>query len=573
LSRRARTPEFLGWSLLGAAVLGSAAVLFWLGRGLTFAYDEFAWLEIGGLSALHNFFHPYGGHLIVLPYYVFRGMLELFGASYTAFSIVQVIGLSLVAVLVYIYCRRRIGPLLALAPPIVLLFIGGSYPVLLEPMIGIQFLAAVLPGFAAVVVLELEDRRWDVAACVLLCLSLAGFSESVPFVIGAALVVALSPNWKRRLWILAIPILGYAYWRHWAAQFESTGIVASNIPLLPAYFVDALAVFAAAIFGAVAHVGAGPWSEIRLSGYRSEWLWKGIAFTIAELIAIAVGIWALMRRGPIPRTLWPALGMLAALCAELGVILAPGRTAAEPRYLYAGAMLLMLVVVELLRGVRTTRLTVAIAAALTLLAVGGNVARFRDAREFLDDYTHEARADMTVIRLAGLNGDQALTPNIDLPYSVPGGLILNSGPWLLVEERYGSQAYSVAELQAQSEAVREEADRVATRSLRLKPKPAPALPRSGCRTLAPGAAGAALALPPGGATLESTAPAELSLRRWASDFSVELKPLEPGSPQALTIPADAARVPWRLRIEGGGKVSVCGPTQRQAQSVPQSGSE
>jgi hypothetical protein len=557
LTRPLRNPELVGWFLISAAIVAAALLVFRLERGLTFGWDEFVWLEIGGFAPIDQLWHPYGGHLIVVPYLLFRGVLDVFGASFAAFSVVQVLLLSFAALLLYVYGRRRVGPLLALPPPVVLLFLGGAYPVLMEPMIGIQFLSALVPGLAAIVVLEREDQLGDIAACALLCLALASFSEALPFLLGAIVSVALSPDRWRRVWVVAIPVLAYGGWRLWASQFESAGVIGSNVPLLPAYFVDALAVYSTAALGMFPIVGTGPWSLIKIDGLDFTLFCEGIVLMLIELLAVGAAVWALRRRGPIPRTLWPALAMLLTLWVELGVILIPGRTAAEPRYLYAGVLLMMLVVLELARGVRTTRVTLAIASALVVAALVGNAARFHDSRQFMVDYSTHAQADMAVIELAGKKGDQALTPNLGLPYAVSSGLVLNSGPWLLVVERYGSVAYSVPELRRQAEDVRVEADRVAVRSLRLRLDAAPGWRAGGCRRVS--AAGSSdLVLPRGGAMLSASGDgATISVRRWGDRFAVQLGDLGAGRVAALRIPADRSAVPWRVQLDPTGPIEVC----------------
>jgi len=546
--------------LLGAAIAIAATLVFWLQRGLTFGWDEFVWLEIGGFASLEQMLHPYGGHLIVVPYLIFRGVLELFGMSFSAFAVVQVVLLSLGALLLYVYGRRRVGPLLALAPALILLFLGGSYPVLLEPMIGIQFLAASVPGLAAIVFLEREDLPGDVAASTLLCLAMAGFSEALPFLVGAVVSVALSPGRGRRAWVVAIPILAYGGWRFWAAQFESTGVITSNIAPLPAYFSDALAVWGTAAFGLFKLVGPGPWTYLRFGFNDPSYVVKGVLLVLAELAAIGVAVWLLRRRGPIPRTLWPAVTMLLVLFVELGVILTPGRTAAEPRYLYIGVLLMLLVVIELMRGVKTTRASLAIVFGLTAVALVFNGFRFGESRDFLLDFSRHARADMAAIELAGKDGDQAFTPNQQLSKVVSGGLVLSSGSWLLTVERYGSVAYSVPELRAQSEDVRVEADRVAMRSLRLRLEGA-AGPRQGCRRLGAAASGN-LVLPRGGAVLVANGDTEVTGRRWADGLSVDFGELRAGKAALLQIPPDAADVPWRAHLEPPGPLSVCAASPR-----------
>lgn len=558
LTGRLRNPDRVGWLLMAGAILVAAALVFWLERGLTYGWDEFVWLEHAGLApSLRTLFHPYGGHLIVFPYLIWRGVLEVFGESFTAFAVIQVIGLSLLATLLYVYSKRRIGPILALAPALAMLFLGGAYPVLLEPMIGIQFLAALVPGLAAIVMLEREDRLGDGAACALLCLALAGFSEAVPFLVGATVAILVGRNRSRRIWVVAVPVVAYAAWRLWAAKYESAGILYSNVPFLPAYFADALAVYTSAIFGLSPLIGSGPWSSLRLNGFAFEYLSAGVVFTALDVLAVAAAVWLLKRRGTIPRTLWPPLAIMLALWVELGIVLIPGRTAAEPRYLYAGVLVLLLVVVEMLRGVRTTRATVTVALVLTVAAVAGNLARFHDARQMLDAIQKEERAGMAVIELAGQNGDQAFTPNLNAPLLVPGAFDLNVGPWLQVVDRYGSPADSIPQLQSQSEDVREQADVLAVKLLGLRLAPASGTPARSCRRIGVGDGPTELTLPRGGAVLRPREDSAVALRRWSDEFAAGLGSVRGGRAVTLAIPADASQVPWRLSFAAGGPVEVC----------------
>lgn len=570
MTGRLRNPNVAGWLLMVGAMVAAACLIFWLERGLIYGWDEFIWLEMAGLAPdAQALFHPYGGHLIVFPYAIWRAMLELFGEDFTAFSIVQVAGLSLLASLLYVYAKRRIGPILALAPAITMLFLGSAWAVLLEPMIGIQFLAALVPGLAAVVMLERNDRLGDAAACGLLVLALMGFSEAVPFLIGAIVAVLVGPDWKRRLWVVVVPAVAYGAWRLWAAKYEPTGLLYSNIPFLPAYFTDALAVFTSAIFGLGPLVGSGPWTTIRLQTFDIGYLSEGVVFTVIELLAIGTAIWMLRRRGPIPRTLWPPLAILLAFWVELGVVLVPGRTAAESRYLYAGVLVLLLVVVEMLRGVKTTRVTVTVALALTGAAVVGNLARFHEGRQTLDAIQKEARADMAVIELAGKDGDPTFTPNLRAPYLVPGALDLNVGPWLQVVDRYGSPADSIPQLRSQSEDVREQADTLAMKLLGLRLADASAAGGRRCRRIGAAGGPTEAILPPGGAIVKAERDSGVALRRWSDEFAARLGDVHAGQPATLAIPPDASDVPWRLSVTAGGSLEVC-PVRRGRTGSPPS---
>jgi hypothetical protein len=559
LSARLRNQETIGWLVLALATAVATAFVFWLQRGLTWGWDEFFWLENSGLTDLSQWLHPYGGHLIVVPYILYRLVLEVGGASYGAFAIVQVVGLDLAALLVYIYSKRRIGPLLGLTPAIVLLFLGSAWAPVLEPLIGIQFLCAIVPGLAAIVLLEHESRWGDIGACLLLCLALAGFSEGAVFLAGAIVSVAVSPRWRQRLWIVIVPALLYGGWRIWASQFEATGIVVSNIPLIPTYFVDAFAVFGNATFGIAPLVGTGPWTAIRLVGYQLTLLSEAIVFTIVEALVVWFAIRHLRRRrGGVARTFWPMLAMLLAYWVELGLILVPGRTAAESRYTYLGVMLLLLIAVEVLRGIKATYLTVAVAAALAFAAAFGNLARFHEGRAYLDLISAREKADMTVIDLAGTNANPWFSPYVDALYIVPPPLTLNVGPWQLLSQRYGSSGDSIAELRSQGEGIRNEADLLSIKlqKLRLVPAQGPLL---GCRTVdAATAMAGTTPLARGGATIVSDADVEVWVRRWAQETPSPVGSLIAGQPARLRIPPDHAGAgnPWYLGA-GSGPIRVC----------------
>ena len=544
---------------MAGALVVAAAFIFWLQRGLTFIWDEFVWMENAGLRDPGFYLQPYGGHLIALPYLIYKAVLELFGTSYTAYSIIAVSGLSATAALVYVYAKRRLGPILALAPAIALLALGSSWEVVLQPMVTIQFLAAIVPALGGILLVERDERRADVAACVLFCLALTGFDQALAFIAGAIVAIALSPNWKRRIWVVAIPLFGYALWHIWASRFGPTIVQLSNIPLLPIYFVDALAAVSNALVGTVPLVAPGPWSLLRLERSDINVISEGVVFMVLEVLVICGAVWLLRQRGPIPKTFWPAAAMLVALFAEMGLVFEPGRTPFENRYLYSGALLLLLVLVEVFRGVKTTPITVAVAFALTFVAVFGNLPQFREGRQILDAYQKLARADMAVIQLAGRNGNQQFDPNTDAPELTPRGMWTVTGAWREVVDRFGSVANSIPELRRQPEQVRRSADGVAAIALELElAKAAVADPRRCHRVSAPSGIPVEIALPSGGAILKPNGPTEVALRRWADEFTVGLGTVRQGEAAMLRIPPDPATgVPWRLRFPQSDSVGVC----------------
>ena len=84
-------------------------------------------------------------------------MFEVFGiGSYLPYRLAAIILALLCAALFYSIARRRIGSLLALAPTILLLFLGSGWEELITGM-RIPSLFAIASGLAAILLLERED--------------------------------------------------------------------------------------------------------------------------------------------------------------------------------------------------------------------------------------------------------------------------------------------------------------------------------------------------------------------------------------------------------------------------------
>jgi hypothetical protein len=83
--------------------------------------------------------------------------------------------LLIVAVLLFVYVRRRLGPWPAVMAAALLLFVGPAWQDILWPF-EIGFVGSALFGLAMLLALDRGDRRGDLAACAFLAIS-AGFSS------------------------------------------------------------------------------------------------------------------------------------------------------------------------------------------------------------------------------------------------------------------------------------------------------------------------------------------------------------------------------------------------------------
>jgi hypothetical protein len=556
-----RKPERAGWIILGAAMVASVVFLFWLQRDLAYADDSFNWLALSGIGNNKVLIEPYGGHLILTPLLAFKLILEIAGSGYTAMGVVQVALLLALSALTYEYGKRRVGPLLALPGGIIVLFLGSSWNIFLQPMIGIQFLFALVPGLAALLALEREDRGGDIACCLLLVLSILGFEMGMAFVAGAAVAIAFRGDRWRRAWIVLAPVIVYGAWKIWASKYPSEGLHISNLIWLPAYAVDSIGVVVVSLFGLFFWVAPAQFTSLHLEGWNLNRFGEGMVLLVFEVLA---GFWLirrLRRRGSLPASFWVAVAVLVVLWAEQALALSPERTPGEIRYVLPDTVAFLLVAFELARGVRATRMALAVAAALTVAAVVGNLPRFQEGRDILAEYSPPTNAAIAVMVLGGSHIVPTFSPAANAPEAFPGGRgpFIAAGTIQEIAAKYGSPGFSVAELIGQPEWVRRSADIVAAHALEVHTVPAEGA-AEGARAaqchLEPGA-GESVTVPRGGGILVAKNPSPLLARRFGAEFSIEVGTVEAGAPMALTIPADSAAVPWRVQAPESGGLTAC----------------
>jgi len=550
-----RSEQQIAWVILGGAMAVAVAFLFWIQRDLAFDGDAFNWIMLSTLGSAKAVVEPYGGHLILTPMLIYKAVLTVAGDSYTALGIVQVALLLILSGLIYEYGRRRLGPLLALPAAIVILFLGSSSNVLMQPMLGIQFLCALVPGLAGLLALERGDRRGDIAACVFFSLAAVGFEMGLAFAFGGAVGIALRDDRWRRAWIVAIPFAIYGVWRIWALQYGESGADLSNLPWIPAYAVDNLGVIGASLFGLFFWVGHGQLTYLKLVGFDFSHLGTGLVLLTAELFAAVLVIRRMLQRGPIPPTFWVAVAVLVAIWLEQGLALAPNRTPGEVRYVFPDTVAFLLIALECARGIRPTRLALIGATALTLAAVVGNMPRFKEGRDILVEYTTSARAAMAAMELDGASMRPGFNPATEAAEAFVPGRETYIGPESLAALRaeYGRFGYSLPELRSRPEEERRTADIVAARGMGLAPVSTRAA-GSECGTSGPAGT---IKLPRDGAVLRTQRRSPLLLRRFADNYAAEIGQLQPGVPVAVRIPRDASGIAWHAYAPNGGRLAAC----------------
>jgi hypothetical protein len=332
----------------------------------------------------------------------------------------------------------------------------------------------------------------------------------------------------------------YAAWWVWALRFHEGLVHLGNLLIVPGFIASSLAAVTAAVTGVGLDLGPGPVSL----ALTPSW-----GYVIAPIAGVAFAV--RLVRGRIPRFVWIALAVLLAYWLELALGFAPeGRTPLESRYLFPGAVLVLLVAAAALEGVRIPRPATVAIFAVGAVGVLTNRKQLDNAEQFFRDDAPRARTTLGAIEVS----HGAVLPNYrpgaqpQLAGSVPAHLPVQAGPYLQAVDRFGSYAFSAPELLQQDPALREDADRVLASAERLSLRPAGDALARRCVEVP---VGTVRELPPGEFRLEAREPTEVRLGRFAPGYPVHLGELSPRQPVMLSIPHDADARPWRVAVDGG----------------------
>jgi len=533
--------------LLAAAIAVSAGLLIELGSDLTFLLDEWDFLLHRTGHGLGVLLEPHNEHPVIAPLLIWKAIQATIGIdSVTPYVVASTAAFVTSVALLFVYLRRRVGPWLALAGAVAVLFLGAAWEDLLLPF-QIGYFGSMACGLGTLLALERRDSAGDRLACALLVLALTFSSLGLAFVAGAALEVGLRDDRRRRAYIVAVPLVLYAlWWLGWGHEAESRlSFDAASNSL--SYVLDGLAASIASLLG-LTSVEAGATPTVSLD-------WGRPLLVLALIVATAV----LAARGSIRR----GVAVVAVVALAFWLLAAVNgslvRAPTESRYQYVGVILVMLVAAQLTRGLRPGRATLALVFALVGLSALGNLLALRNShRDFLTPWAEAVRG--------GLAGLEAARDTVDPGFLLTrensgrdyAGLV-DAGSYLGAVDAYGSPAYDESELPAAPETARLAADKVNAAALGLGFEPLRGPPSRDCLR-APGNGGRArvLTLPAGGAVLDlARGGARARLRRYASEsFPVELGTLPSGASR-LEIPADRSDEPWELELAVAGPVRVC----------------
>ena len=241
-----RLNDWLGVVVFSAAALCAAIWLLELGRGLTFFFDEWDFIEEAGTSGYwHNVLQPHNGHPSMIPFSMYEVLLHTVGLRhYWPYQLVLVLLDIGCGWLLFLLLRRKVHPLVAGAASAALMLLGPAWQDLLWPF-QFGFLGSVAGGLGALVLLDRATRRGDIGACICLVASVACSGVGLPFVAGVIVELAWRRRSWRRMWIPAIPLGLFVVW------YEAIGKSATSSSISASSVVHSIGTDTATTVGAL----------------------------------------------------------------------------------------------------------------------------------------------------------------------------------------------------------------------------------------------------------------------------------------------------------------------------------
>jgi hypothetical protein len=382
-------------------------VELWLGRGLTFFADEWAFIRDRSLGDPSTWLAPHNEHWATVPVLAYRALVETVGLrTYVPYLALLLTIHVIVAWLVFGLVRRRTGSLGGLAAGTLVLFLGSGFENLYWAF-QIGFVGAMAAGLAAVSLLtpNLSLRR-TLAISVLLLIAVATQGIGLLFLVVVAVELGLQGRVREAIAAQLLPAIAYIAWFVFVGH-EGVGVyrnpfLVDSVLQVPEFvlrgFGDA--------FGAI--TGIGP----------------TIGIGVAGAVLLVAGTMAARGQPPPPR-FWAVCAAIAAEYVLIGLTragLTPGQVE-YTRYTYVSSTLALIALGELvglhvpsLRTLPTFRRRVVLdaSAAVFALAMIYNVWLLIAGRDLFLKHAEITRALVYVAIKPGLATGEALDRSLVL---------------------------------------------------------------------------------------------------------------------------------------------------------------
>jgi hypothetical protein len=557
-------PGALAWIAITVLLVAAARFLYVETRGATFWFDEWEWVLGRRESNLDAFLEPHNGHLSLVPIVIYRLLFATFGLDVYGPYRLMVIAAHLGCVaLLFLYASRRVGGFSALLAAALLLFLGPAWQNILWPF-QVGWLISLGAGLGALLMLDRGDRLGDVTAAILLALALASSGLGVPLAIGLAVDILWGRRRWRDGWIVAAPLALYGLW---SLGYQDSRVLGQLVDV-PGFAADAMSASISSLLGVAGE------TVPRERGALFSW---GRPLAI---VAVVLLVWRLVRLGRIPPRVLTLLAIV--LSFWIGAELTRGTfsSAYESRYIYVGGLFVLLVAVELARGVSVSLRAHLLLGAAVTAALVSNIGVLRDGGDYVRKQGQITRAVLGAVEV----GRPLLRPN-QVVTGLPGYpfVLVETGSYFAAERTAGTPAATVSELATQPWYARREADRELVRIHRITPErsfrhlalgPGPTVDavaggtvvdRGPCAAFRPAARSSEsvtsdlqVTVPRAGVLLTAEGgAATVAVRRFGDEFR-DVGRVAPSAPAAVRIRPDRAGQPWHMRVEPTGRATVCG---------------
>jgi len=362
--------------VLAAGILGGGLAMLLAGRGLTFYYDEWSYVVGRAGHAPSVFLEPHNEHPSIFPVAIYKLLFDTVGlAHYWVYRFVHILLMELLAVLVYLYGRPRIGRWWALFPAMALVIVGGEPEYVLWPF-ELSFSLSLIGAVGAALAFDRGTRRWDVAVVGLWLVSLFSSGVGITLFVAFVLEVILRGDRRRRAWVVAAPALLYALW--WI-PYHAGHYPLSNVQHMPGYVEG--------------EYTAGTQALTTLSALNAPLAAALVGVTLVAALGVAgrrPRFWFIVGA---PVTFWCATALVRYGISDPDV----------QRYAYPSAVLIALVACELGAGRMHVPVSAraAIVAGLALVAlVVNNIGLLHTRPNGLADFSHILRPEIGALELA-----------------------------------------------------------------------------------------------------------------------------------------------------------------------------
>jgi hypothetical protein len=558
-------PQTPFW-ILAIVLSAAAALILWAGREVAVIGDMWPWVFGVVHPSAETFVRAYNGHLLATTWGLYYGLLATFGLpEYWVYRVVALLFHLAVVVLVYLLARRRVGPWGALLPAAAIAFLGTGSDVFLSGL-NVGIAAATVACLAALAVLDRHTRGSDIMACGLLIVGLASFTSAVAWTAGVYAEVLWQRDRWRRIWVALVPTVLYVtWWGIWGGSGSGDLDQAGSLFEIAGHTLEVAA-------GSVAGVAG---IQLASPTLQEHFPWLNSLAQVVIAIGFVAFVWLLIRR----RYVSPRMANLVASALVLWLLVALGRGAHEDltanRYVYMGAVIVILIGVELATGLRL-RGALAWAAVLAVATtVVLNVAWMVIWGNHLRRESTTARAELAALDIVGDRARPDFHPSHEFRIRYVNARRYFSA----VHEFGGSPAMTTADLRAASAANREAADRVLVRGFPLhlvqgasrQQGPVPTVEDSraarinttgSCLWLTPKDDRATVEIVPrsaAGVVLETSSGARAAVRarRFGEGFEVRIGALE-GGPATIATPLGHAPDRWDLQVVAHAATRICG---------------